>query len=155
MDAIASVVLPSVLGADAQRVALERFLEWADAFEPVAELNHGYGTSEIRYGPADPRPGWAAQLAALDLEARHRFDTSFPELELEERTALVRDHLERVVDGPGMASPERAPHVAAALMAHWFRSSEATDLCYEVSIERLSCRGIETAPQRPAALERG
>ncbi|MCA9739576.1 MAG: hypothetical protein KC645_18260, partial [Gemmatimonadetes bacterium] len=77
LRAVAVLVLPAELSPVEQEEAVQGFERWAAGYEPVAELNHGYGTSEIRYGPPDPRPGWAAQLRGLDLEAQRRSQTGF------------------------------------------------------------------------------
>ncbi len=150
LRALATVVLPAELGQAGTEAAVQSFERWAYSYEPVAELNHGYGTSEIRYGPPDPVPAWKAQLEALDLEARKRTESSFVTLDVTGR----RELLERqgLGSGSGMPSPLRAEHVAVALMAHWFRSSDATDRCYERRIAERTCRGIDSAPAEPEAL---
>ncbi|MDH5589035.1 MAG: gluconate 2-dehydrogenase subunit 3 family protein [Gemmatimonadota bacterium] len=150
LGAVAEIVLPSELGAEGRVVAVTAFAEWCAAYEPVFEVNHGYGTSEIRYGPPDPVPGWRAQLQALDVEARKRHDAGFAELDRERREALLRAHLAGAPEG--MSDPVRAEHVASALMAHWFRSPEAVDRCYGVRISPVTCRGIESLPRIPEAL---
>lgn len=150
LRAVAEVTLPSELGAEGREEAVARFEAWLEAFEPASELNHGYGTSEIRYGPPDPAPRWAAQLRALDLEARRRHGTVFPELDPDRRRGL----LERQIDdeGPGFPTPARARHVAVGLLAWWLETPGATDRCYGARIARETCRGIRGAPERPAPL---
>ena len=54
LRAVAEVVLPTELEDAPREEAVQAFEQWASEYEPVAELNHGYGTSEIRYGPPDP-----------------------------------------------------------------------------------------------------
>ena len=66
LDALASTVLPASLGAAGVRAATDRFVAWADGYDPVAEEMHGYGYADVRYLPADPAPAWRAQLDALD-----------------------------------------------------------------------------------------
>ena len=44
-------------------------------------------------------------------------------------------------------------HVAADLMAFYFRSSDANDLCYRAAIGRDQCRGLENSEQAPAPLK--
>ena len=82
---VADVVLPSELGDEGREAAVRAFEGWLAELEPVAELNHGYGTAEIAYGPPDPAPAWMAQLAALDLEAQKRHDVAFASLPSEAR----------------------------------------------------------------------
>ena len=150
LRAVAVLTLPSELGDTGREQAVQGFERWATAYEPVPELNHGYGTSEIRYGPADPVPGWAAQLQALDLEASKRTGAGFVALEGDAAEALLRRHIGD--PGAGMPSPLRADHVAVALLAWWLSTPEATDRCYGVRISPETCRGIETAPREPEAL---
>lgn len=150
LRAVAQVVLPSDLEDASREEAVQAFEQWVSEYEPVAELNHGYGTSEIRYSPPDPAPAWQAQLEALDLEADRRMGTSFAALDMPGRRELItRQGLD---ESSGLPNPLRARHVAVALMAHWFRSSDAADRCYERRIAERSCRGIDTAPSEPEAL---
>ena len=150
LRAVAEVVLPSDLEDASREQAVQSFERWALEYEPVAELNHGYGTSEIRYGPPDPGPGWQAQLEALDIEASRRTGSSFRELDIPQRQELIKR--QGLDEGSGLPNPLRARHVAVALMAHWFRSSEAVDLCYGRRIAERTCRGIDTAPSEPEAV---
>ena len=150
LRAVAEVVLPSDLDDASREEAVQAFERWAAEYEPVAELNHGYGTSEIRYGPPDPVPAWQAQLEALEIEASRRTGSSFPELGIPERRELItRQGLD---DGSGLPNPLGARHVAVALMAHWFSSSEGIDRCYGRRIAQRACRGIDTAPSEPEAV---
>lgn len=150
LRAVAAVVLPGELGASGREAAVGSFERWAMEYQPVAELNHGYGTSEIRYGPPDPVPSWQAQLAALELEANARTGGSFAALDTGARLELLeRQDLDA---GSGLPSPLRARHVAVALMAHWFGSADAVDRCYGQRIAERTCRGIQTAPAEPEAV---
>jgi hypothetical protein len=45
-------------------------------------------------------------------------------------------------------------HVIADLMAHYFRSSAANDLCYDARIGRNTYRAIRVTTVRPAALNK-
>lgn len=141
LRALAEVVLPSELGAQGREGAVRSFERWIDTYEPAFEMNHGYGTHEIMYGPAHPGPGWEAQLEAMDVEARSRAGTGFSALSLEERRIM----LERQLSGErgGLPAPARAHHVAVGLLAHWASSSEAHDLAYRSRIRRQVCRGLE------------
>ncbi len=150
LGAIGAVVLPSELGPKGVERVVGEFRAWVEGFEPVAELPHGYGTDQIRYGPADPAPQWQAQLEALELEARKRFSTAFADLPAGERRAMLRRDMAR--DPLGALDPISAPHVATALMGHFFQSPEAVDLCYRARIEPYRCRGLATAPDRPEPL---
>ena len=150
LRAVADVTLPSDLEDASREDAVQAFERWALDFEPVAELNHGYGTSEIRYGPPDPVPAWQAQLDALELEAQKRMGSSFSALSISERRDLITG--QGLDGGPALPSPLQARHVAVALMAHWFASPEAVDRCYGRRIAERACRGIDTAPSEPEAV---
>jgi hypothetical protein len=143
-------VLPTELGDEGREQAVRAFEAWASGYEPVAELNHGYGTAEIRYGPPDPVPAWAAQLRALDLEASKRHGGGFASLGADARLEILRRHVDD--DGASIPDPLRARHVAVALMAHWFATPEATDRCYGVRIAPRTCRGIADASTEPEIL---
>ncbi len=154
---VGAVVLPSdALGTPGLRQALERCGRWIAAFEPVAELDHDYlASDDIRYGPPDPRPLWRAQLDALDLEAQQRFSTTFARLEPGRQEGMVRAAIDRAWPRPAGASmprPEAAPHVALAIMAWYFRSTEANDLCYAARIGRHECRGMRGVTDIPRPL---
>ncbi|NNF14261.1 MAG: twin-arginine translocation signal domain-containing protein [Gemmatimonadetes bacterium] len=150
LRALAELVLPSELGADGREAAVVAFEDWLELYEPAFEVNHGYGTHEIVYGPADPGPGWQAQLEAMDVEARRRAGTGFSELPPGERRALVERQL--AGEGGGLPAPARARHVAVGLLAHWATSSEAHDLAYRARIRRHACRGLDDLGEPPPPL---
>lgn len=146
LRAVAEVVLPAELGTTGHEQVVLAFQGWARSYQPVAELNHGYGTSEIRYGPPDVVPAWQAQLRALDLEATKRHAAGFASLEASLRDQILR---RQVDDSPEMPGPLRAHHVAVALLSFWLSSPEATDRCYGVRVGPRTCRSIESAPDEP------
>jgi hypothetical protein len=150
LRALAEVVLPSELGAMEREEAVFAFEAWAEEYQPVAEMNHGYGTSDISYGPPDPVPMWTAQLEALNLEATKRAGSAFAALEADARTDLLRR--QALDSGNGLPNPLRAEHIAVALMSHWFRSPDAVDRCYGRRIAERRCRGIDTAPNEPSEI---
>lgn len=153
LQAMADVVLPKdALGEDGMASALSGFMDWVEGFEPAAELDHPYLTGDLRYGPPHPGPRWAAQLTAMDLESRRRSGLAFAELDAGER----HDLLQRALRGgsnnlPG--SPAQADHVALGLLAWFYGSSQANDLCYRAEIGRHLCRGTATLPEEPAGGE--
>ena len=153
LSALADAVLPSDLGAEGIRRAAGEFQRWVDGYQPNTEAAHGYGTGRINRLPADPRPAWRAQLQSLDAEARRSGGQSFAALTRERRQALVRTALagER---GESLPAPLAAKHVALALLAHFYDSPTATDLCYESQIGRQQCRPLAGQAQRPAPLTR-
>jgi hypothetical protein len=152
LDALAETVLPERLGAEGRRAATLAFVEWARAYRPVMEEMHGYGHAEITFTPADPAPGWDAQLQALDLLAIRSVGMSFDRLDVARRRAVVVAALERVTGSRVPSSPLTAPHVALALLAHWASSSEAHDLAYGVRIGRGTCRPLAETTRRPLPL---
>lgn len=153
LAALGEAILPSELGADGARRAVADFQRWMDGYRPGAEANHGYGTGKLEQVAADPRATWRTQLGALDAEARRGGGQSFAASSRERRQALVRTALagER---GESLPSPLAAKHVALALLAHFYDSPAATDLCYEVEIGRQQCRPLATQKQQPVALTR-
>jgi hypothetical protein len=148
---VGDLVLPTDLGAAGREAAVAAFERWAEEYDPVPELNHGYGTSEIRYGPPDPVPGWQTQLEALDVEARRRHGTLFTDLGRDQRLVLLRSHVD-AVEGADLSSPLRARHVAVAILAHWAGTPEATDLCYGVRISPQTCRGLASSSDEPGSI---
>ncbi len=152
LDALGDAVLPAELGANDVARAVGEFQRWMDGYQPGAEANHGYGTGRIEQLPADPRPQWRSQLAALDADAR-RNGPSFSALPRERRQALVRAALQNE-RGDALPNPLLARHVALALLAHFYDSSAATDLCYDAQIGRQQCRPLSAQRQQPVALGR-
>jgi hypothetical protein len=152
LDALGDAVLPAELGADGVARAVAEFQRWMDAYHPGAEANHGYGTGRIEHLPPDPRPQWRSQLAALDTDAR-RHGPSFIALPRDRRQALVRAAL-RNERGDALPNPLLARHIALALLAHFYDSPAATDLCYDAQIGRQQCRPLSAQRQQPVALGR-
>ena len=150
LRAVAEAVLPDDLGDDGRERAVRAFERWSDGLEPVAELSHPYLVPEIRYSGPDPRPGWAAQLEGLEKECGSRYGTSLSDLDVPGRRELLARPLREA--GPGLGAPQNADHVAPALVAHFFGSAIATDLCYGRAIRKELCRTIEGAEAEPAPL---
>ena len=153
LRAVAEAVLPSELGDEGRERAVAAFERWSEGLEPVAELSHPYLVPEIRYSGPDPRPGWAAQLQGLDKECRSRHGVTFPAIDMPARRQLLARPLGQA--GPGLGSPANANHVAVALMAHFFGSPGAKDLCYGRVIGQQQCRGLEGAGDEPAQVAVG
>ena len=139
LRSIADVVLPTELGTDAREAAVTAFEAWVAGFEPATERPHPYISPEISYGPPDPAPGWRAQLTALELESRQRYGAGFADIEVTSRERLIRGQID---DSGGLPDTARARHVAVGLMAHFFDSSTAVDLCYGARIGKETCRGL-------------
>lgn len=152
LRALATSVLPASLGTERIALITDRFQAWLRAYRPGAELDHGYGHTRLQVAGPSPVAGHSGQLAALERAARAEGAT-FAQLSPEQQRDLVASALEaaRVAE-----LPERPDgrHVASDLMAFFFRSSEASDLCYGVAIGRDTCRGLPGSDEAPPPLKR-
>lgn len=151
MRALAEAVLPSELGAmGVARVARE-FQSWVDNYIGNAELVHGYGTAALRYSRPSPRAGWAAQLQRIGARTSPEGGRTFARMTLDERRAVLRDELksERLDRMPAVGA---ATHVAVGLLAFFYGSSMATDLCHNARIGRATCRTLASSPRQPLPL---
>jgi len=157
LRAVANAVLPTAdLGDEGIERVVQEFEAWIEGFVPEAELPHGYlnrGLAEIRYGPPHPGPRWSTQIEALEREATQQSQVPFTELPRERQRALIEGQLESDEIGR-LPDPARARHVAIALLAFFYDSSAATDLCYRAAIGRYRCRPLSNAGQPPRALPR-
>ena len=150
MLGLARTILPEELGSDGIQRAVTGFQAWLASYRPAAEVTHGYGTGNLDYTPAHPGPGWAAQLQALDLEAKERFGQAFAALSRDQRTEMIgrqlaRERVDRLPD------PVQARHVAVGLLAYWAQTPEAVNRCYEVKIDPYTCRPLQQQSQKPLA----
>jgi hypothetical protein len=144
LRALAAVVLPAELGAAGIDQTAEAFARWVQGYRAGAEMDHGYGMTRLRSKGASPAPNYLRHLEALraavlsgDAESKRQAVTAALE------QAKITD-LPRTPDGR---------HVAADLMAFYFRSSDANDLCYRAAIGRDLCRGLDGSEQAPAPLK--
>jgi hypothetical protein len=152
--ALGGAVLPSELGSAGIERAVRAFSNWIAGYRAEAELLHPYGSSELESSPPSPVATWRQQLSALDTSARGAHRRPFVALGIREQQALVRQAL----DGARLArlpAPIRAPHVAVALLAHFYESPDATDLCYGAEIRKNQCRPLVNSPREPLPLNRG
>lgn len=144
---VAATVLPSAIGAKGQDQAVDNFLLWIRDYQEGVPLSHGYGEPRlVRSGPS-PAPGYAKQIAALQQAARER-GGRFGVLPLEARRALL-DEAFKAADVRNLPGRPDGKHVVADLMAHYFRSSAANDLCYNARIGRNTNRAIQVTTVRP------
>jgi len=144
LRALAAVVLPSEAGAPNAGQTAEAFIRWVRGYRAGAEMDHGYGNTRLRSKAASPAPNYLRHLEALhgallsgDMDSKRLAVTAALE------QAKITD-LPRTPDGR---------HVAADLMAFYFRSSDANDLCYRAAIGRDLCRGLDGSEQAPAPLK--
>lgn len=154
LTALGETVLPSELGAQGIQRVCAGFQRWLAEYRPAAEVNHGYGTDRVDYTPAHPGPGWAAQLEALNLESKERQGNPLSWLPVEQRREVIRHQLARDrLDR--LPAPAEARHVAVGLLAYFYATPEANDLCYQASIGPYGCRPLETVAEKPTALGQG
>lgn len=148
LRALGAAVLPTELGTTGRERVIAGFERWLAGYREGVELVHGYGTAEIRRTGPSPALRWANQLDALG--------PRFAELGLDERQTALRAALETPgARFAGLPQVDRAPHLALGLLAFYFTSSEANDLCYELKIGRNNCRPLADAPARPLPLAPG
>jgi hypothetical protein len=137
LRALAAVVLPSELGAAGLERKVAAFEQWVREYRPGAEMDHGYGFTRLRSKPPSPAPTYLQQLRALRLTGDAASKRAAVESALEEAKVSA---LPQTPDGR---------HIAADLMAFYFRSSEANDLCYRAHIGRDECRGLAGSDREP------
>ena len=148
LNAIAEVVLPS----DCDRpAAVAAFTRWIRDYHEGADTDHGYGFTRIRSTGPSPARNYPQQVASLNAAARTAGAPAFASAPLAVRrgileSALAAAKIERLPPRPTGA------HVAGDLMAHYFHSSDAEDLCYHAAIGRDSCRGLPGSDKEPAPL---
>src|SRR5262249_2652800 len=149
LTALAEVVLPAAaLGTKGIAKAATAFRDWGARYREGAELVHGYGTSRLRSTGPTPLTRWSKQLDDLDSAAQSAHGKPFRAIGPTERAALVRAALagQRLERMPGVAD---AGHVALALMAHFYESADAADLCYDAQIGKTQCRPLAMSPRKP------
>lgn len=149
--ALAVAVLPADLGPQGWSRTVERFEGWLGEFRPGAELNHGYGTEQLRHAGPDPWPRWQQQLRALEAESSRRFGATFLSATPVQRLLLIETALEES-GAERLPQPLDAEHVALGLLAWFYGSSEATDLCYSARIGRDNCRPLNEVTNAPGPL---
>ncbi len=148
LAAIAEVVLP----AEADRkAAVAAFTSWIDNYKEGVDTDHGYGNTRIRALGPSPARNYAAQIAALDDQARAKGAASFAAAPLDVRRTIVEQAIADAKVERLSARPTGV-HIATDLMGHYFHSSTAADLCYRANIGRDACRGLPGSDQRPRPL---
>jgi hypothetical protein len=148
LGALAEAILPSALGRAGINKEVAAFREWGTRYREGAELVHGYGTSRLRTLGPTPLTKWATQLDDLDARAQTAHQRNFRDLSVSDRANIVRavlqgqrlDRMPSVID---------ASHVSLALLAHFYESSAANDLCYEAQIGKMTCRPLSASARKP------
>ena len=150
LEAIAPVVLPQSLGRRTVRLIVERFLAWLAGYRADVVRDHGYGHPEIRRTPKSPYDRYAEDLAALQGAARER-GVAFARLPADAKRALVEEAL-RAAGVETLPSRPNGKHIVSDLMAFYFRSSEANDVCYRAAVGASKCRPLSVIAARPKPL---
>lgn len=153
LRALGSAVLPAELGRSGLERAVAGFERWLAGYREGVELVHGYGTAEIRRSGPSPALRWSTQLRELAAAATRQHGRDFPELGVAARQALVRAALEGQRLG-GMPPIDRSPHVSLGLLAFFYESAGASDLCYQARIGSNSCRPLADSERAPLPLAR-
>lgn len=150
---VAATVLPTAIGRKGQDQAVDDFLRWIREYKEGVPLSHGYGEPRLVKSGPSPAPGYSKQVIALQQAARAR-GGRFGALPIEVRRELL-DAAFKAADVRNLPGRPDGKHVVADLMAHYFRSSEANDLCYNARIGRNTYRAIRVTTVRPQPLNGG
>lgn len=148
---VAPTVLPSTLGRQGQDQAVDEFLKWLRDYKEGVALSHGYGDPRLVKSGPSPASSYSRQIAALQQASQAR-GGRFGALSLGIRTELL-DAAFKAADVRGLPGRPDGKHVVADLMAHYFRSSGANDLCYNARIGRNTYRAIRVTTVRPQPLK--
>lgn len=151
---VAEVVLPAELGDDGFNRVSRGFTRWVTEYRPGVELVHLYGSTNLRQTGASPATRWHSQLGALEREARAKHQRGFSALTREQRRELVSAAL-AAGRATRLPEPLEADHVALALLAWYFASPDAIDLCYGKLIGRNQCRPLVNSSREPLPLRGG
>jgi hypothetical protein len=137
LKALAEVVLPSELGSQGLATTVAAFERWVREYRPGAEMDHGYGFTRLRSKPPSPAAAYMQQLRAFPTSSDRASKIAAVEAALQQANVTA---LPRTPDGK---------QVASDLMAFYFHSSEANDLCYRAHIGRDECRGLAGSDREP------
>jgi len=148
----AATVLPSSIGSKGQNDAVDNFLRWIREYQEGVALSHGYGEPRLVKSGPSPVSAYSKQITALQQAAQAR-GGRFGALPIDVRRELL-DAAFKAADVRSLPGRPDGKHVVADLMAHYFRSSEANDLCYNSRIGRNTYRAIRVTTVRPAPLEK-
>jgi hypothetical protein len=144
LRALANTVLPAEIGPAGIDGATAAFVHWVQGYRAGAEMDHGYGVTRLRSKGPSPAPNYLRNLESLR-EALLSGDA-----DSKRRAVIAALEQAKITDLP--RTPD-GRHIAADLMAFYFRSSDANDLCYRAAIGRDLCRGLDGSEQAPAALK--
>jgi hypothetical protein len=148
---VAATVLPSALGRKGQDQAVDDFVKWLREYKEGVPLSHGYGDPRLVKSGPTPASSYSRQITALQQAALAR-GGNFGTLTIDVRRALLDDAF-KSADVRNLPGRPDGRHVVADLMAHYFRSSGANDLCYNARIGRNTYRAIRVTTARPQPLK--
>lgn len=152
LNAIAEVVLPSMLTAQERADAANAFVEWVAGYRAGAETGHGYGTTRLRRTGPSPASAYPAQLAALETAARAEGAASLSALSTDARRRVIESALNTPTRVTQLPSQPNGAHVIADFMGQFFHGPSGYNLAYRAAINRLDCRGLEGSDAPPAPL---
>jgi hypothetical protein len=144
---LALTVLPVTLGDKGVRGVSDKFVAWTRGYREGVALAHGYGHPRLQKSGPSPVPVYISQLAELAAAAKAK-GARWSALDPETRRSI----LDAAFAKAGVRNLPPRPigqHVAADLMAFYFRSSEANDACYQALINREVCRPIAITTRKP------
>lgn len=151
LRALGETVLPAELGRAGIDAQVAGFQRWIAGYRAGAELLHGYGTSALEHAGPTPATRWMQQLDQLDAASRRQHSRAFADASPAQRRALVETALAPHTKA-SLPAVTSAPHVALALLSHFYHASEANDLCYESHIGSNNCRPLAQSPRKPLPL---
>ena len=151
---VAGTVLPSAIGRKGQDDAVDAFLVWIREYKEGVALSHGYGEPRLVKSGPTPAPGYAHAAGGTAGGRDRRRAAGSAHLPLEVRRELL-DAAFKAAEVRNLPGRPDGRHVVADLMAHYFRSSGANDLCYNARIGRNTYRAIRVTTVRPAPLSGG
>jgi hypothetical protein len=149
--ALAEVVLPSEIGPAGQAEVVERFVRWLRNYDAGAEMDHGYGFTGLRRTGPSPASRYPVLIALIDRQTAAtlgRQKAAFASAPLAVRRTIVEDSLRSVKAERLLSRPGGNP--IEDLMAFYFHSSAANDLCYRAAIGRDACRGLPGSEDPPS-----
>lgn len=139
LQTIAKFVLPSALGEKGHHQIVDTFAEYVQKYRPGADTEHGYGKTHVTPKGQSPFSTYQLQLASLPATMTLADLKAF----------IVKNDMKELPRVPS------GKNVVVDLMAFYFRSSAANDLCYESSIGRDECRGLHGSENVPKPLVKG
>ena len=153
--ALAEVVLPSEIGAAGQAEAVERFIRWLHQLRRrCGRWITAYGFTRLRRTGPSPASRYPVLIALINRQtaaALRRPKATFASAPLAVRRTIVEDSLRSVKGQRLLARP--GGNLIEDLMAFYFQSSAANDLCHRAAIGREACRGLPGSEDPPSNSE--